>query len=211
MNAPRQPFWGWPGWKHLGRTLVLGMLFALWFALVYGGADYLTGLHHYRIRLHLDADLHLPFLPAAVLGYMSIYPLFWMAPFILRTGPQVRALTATLTLETFCGGVCFLICPGQVAFPVQKDLGAWDVAVRFAQRLALTYNFMPSLHVALSATCVTVYAAKAGWLGKAVLWLWAGIIGLSTLLLHQHYAIDVVTGYGLALAAVRLIYDRFSR
>src|SRR5438132_8359405 len=145
MNAPRQPFWGWPGWKHLGRTFLLGTLFGLWFALVFAGANHVTALHAYRVRLHLDAELAMPFVPAAVLGYMSIYPLFWMAPFILRTGRQVLALTATLTAVTLCGGICFLLCPGQVAFPPQGDLGAWEVSVHFAQRLALLYNFMPSL------------------------------------------------------------------
>src|SRR5207237_8516603 len=85
MTAPRQPFWGWPGWKHLGRTFLLGTLFGLWFALVFAGANHVTALHAYRVRLHLDAELAMPFVPAAVLGYLSIYTLFWMAPFILRT------------------------------------------------------------------------------------------------------------------------------
>jgi membrane-associated phospholipid phosphatase len=205
MSGPGR-FLGWPGWGVLGYAAALGAAQTLCFFVVFGGANYLTGLHPYRVRLHLDAELAIPFVPAAVLGYLSLYPLFCLAPFVLRTRRELAALTRTLAVVTLAAGVCFLLIPGLPVFPPPRDLGGWEGPVLFAKRLALTYNFLPSLHVALTAVCAAVYAMRAGIVGKAVLWLWSGVVSLSTLLLHQHYVVDVVTGYALAWAGVRWVY-----
>ncbi len=208
MKPQPTPFWHWPGWGLLGYTLWLNAGVGLWFGLVYGGADYLTARHSYRVRLHLDGELAIPFVPQAVLVYMSIYLTFGMAPFILRTRQELHALAATLVVVIGFAGVCFLALPGGQAFPPPPDLGYWAGPVRFAQRLSLTYNYAPSLHVAMTAVCLAVYARWARGVGKALLWLWALAVGVSTLLLHQHYVVDVVTGFALAWAGVRLVYDR---
>jgi membrane-associated phospholipid phosphatase len=57
---------------------------------------------------------------------------------------------------------------------------------------------------------VTVYARRAGLPGKMLLWLWAGVIAASTLLLHQHYLLDVLTGAALGWAGARAVYDRWA-
>jgi membrane-associated phospholipid phosphatase len=84
----------------------------------------------------------------------------------------------------------------------------WDGLVRFAKWVARPHNYAPSLHVALSVVCIRVYARHANRAGKVFLWLWAAGIAVSTVLLHQHYLVDVVTGFLLGLAGVRWVYDR---
>jgi membrane-associated phospholipid phosphatase len=210
MTGTTEPFLKWPGWRVLGFGLLLGTAQTLWFALIFGGADFITSLHSYRVRLHLTAELNMPFVPWSVLGYMSIYPLFWAAPFILRSPRELAGLTATLAAVTLLAGICFLLFPADLLFPPSGDMGAWTPLVTFAKRLALEHNLMPSLHVALSVVCVTIYAARTGSLGKVILWLWSLVIALSTLLLHQHYLIDVVTGYGLGIGGVHVLYRRWT-
>ena len=61
----REALLAWPGSRHLAETVALGVLFTVWFALIYGGADWLTGLHGRRVRIHLDAELAIPLVPAA--------------------------------------------------------------------------------------------------------------------------------------------------
>jgi hypothetical protein len=87
-------------------------------------------------------------------------------------------------------------------------MGAWEGLIRFAKELALPHNMAPSLHVALSVVCVAVYVRRAPAPGAVLLWAWSFLIAASTVLLHQHYLIDVLTGYALGWAAVRLVYDR---
>ncbi len=208
MKAPAEPFWGWPGWRHFGLALALSAGMTVYWVLVYGGADWITRLHRHRVRLHLDAELRVPFVPAAVLGYVSIYPLFWAAPFVLRRRRELIAFVLTLAVAVLAAAVCFLLLPADSFFPPPRDMGPWEDMVVLTKALALPHNFAPSLHVGLCVICVILYARRASPLGAALLWLWSGAVALSTILLHQHYLIDLVTGYALAWAAVRLVYDR---
>jgi membrane-associated phospholipid phosphatase len=210
-DAARRPFWQWPGLRHLGHYLLLSVGVTAWGTLVYAGADWITAQHTYRVRVHLDAELAMPFVPASVLGYTALYyPVFWVAPFVLHTGRELRALALTLSAVIGVAGVCFLLVPAEPAFPPTPDCGAWADFVRVAKQIALTYNLVPSLHVTFSVVCVTVYSLYAGALGRTILWLWAAVIAASTLLFHQHFIIDVVTGLLLGLAAVRWVYCRYA-
>jgi membrane-associated phospholipid phosphatase len=208
MSERPEPFWAWPGWRHLGLALVLGSGLGVWWVLVYGGADWAARLHRHRVRLHLDVELHVPFVPAAVVGYMSIYPLMWLAPFILRRRRALIAYVLSLTAATLAASICFLLLPADSFFPVPQEMGAWEGPVVFAKELALRHNFAPSLHVGWCTISVLVYARRAPWPGAALLWAWSLAVAVSTVLLHQHYLIDVLGGYALAWAAVRLVYDR---
>jgi membrane-associated phospholipid phosphatase len=146
-----------------------------------------------------------------VLVYTSIYFLFFASPFIVRGRQEFLRLAIMLDLIVLVGGIGFLLIPGQIAFAPPTDLGHFPNLFRFADGLNLTYNLVPSLHVALSVGCIAVFARKCGPLGKWLLWCWAIAISLSTLLTHQHHVLDVVTGWIVALVAYALCHNRTSR
>lgn len=208
MTKRREPFWEWPGWQHLRLFALLAVAQTIWFGLVFVGCNHLTATRSFRVRVHLDAELELPFVPEAVILYMSIYPLFWIAPFILRTREQLCALAVTLAAVTLIAGICFLLFPAELAFPVHHHLGRFPELFRLADRWNLDYNLMPSLHVALSVVCIAAYAGRTHTIGKMLLWSWAAAISASTLLSHQHHLLDVITGFLLAVGATNLIYRR---
>jgi membrane-associated phospholipid phosphatase len=208
-DAQAEPFFHWPGWGRLGYFARLALAVGAWFSAVFYGADALTALHPYRVRVHLEAELQMPFVPAAVLGYLSLYLPLWGAAFILRSRRELRALAVTLAAVILIAGVCFLVLPADNALPPPpEDLGVWTGLVHGAKQIALEHNMLPSLHVALSVVCLAIYARRARPLGRLLLWLWASVISLSTLLLHQHYLLDVAAGFALGLAGVYLVYDR---
>jgi membrane-associated phospholipid phosphatase len=198
----KRPFLGWPGWPQLREAWLLSALNALWFILVYGGCNWITAQRSLRVPIHLPIELRIPFVPAAVLVYCSIYLLFLAAPFIVRERREFRALIQALAFAILCGGVGFLLLPAQPAFPPPTDLGVWSGAYHFADRLNLDYNMVPSLHVALSVCCVSAFARHAAGFARGLLWMWAGAIALSTLLTHQHHVIDVVLGWALGVASM---------
>jgi membrane-associated phospholipid phosphatase len=207
-----EPFLAWPGWAHLRYALVLSFANTLWFVLVYAGMDALTARRTFRVPVHFPAELAIPFVPAMTLFYMSIYLLFWMAPFVLRTRREFRALVITLAIAIFCGGIGFLLFPADLAFaqPREEELGIWAEMFHLADKLNLTYNLLPSLHVAFAVICVAVFVARAPVAGKVLLWIWAAMVAASTVLIHQHHLLDVATGWLLALVCVRSIFDRFA-
>jgi membrane-associated phospholipid phosphatase len=109
--------------------------------------------------------------------------------------------------------VFFLAAPGDDAFPVQDEtsLGIWAPVVHLARNLALRHNYSPSLHVAFTTICLLIYGRGASLLAKSLLGLWCAGIIASTLLLHQHYLIDVAAGLLLGWLTVRLVYRRMTR
>lgn len=209
MSGGSEPFWGWPGWKHLCFAWLISLAGLAWFVLIYGGADAITAQRSFRVRVYFDAELKIPFVPEAAIIYMSIYPLFLAAPFILRKRREFLALAMTLNFAILIAGICFLLFPAQVAFPPPKDFGAFPNLYHFADRLSLTYNLVPSLHVALTTICIAVFAARTRLVWKILFWIWAVVIAISTLLIHKHHVLDVVTGFVLAWLALKFVYRRF--
>jgi membrane-associated phospholipid phosphatase len=206
-----EPYLAWPGWAHLRYALLLSLANTLWFVLVYAGMDSLTARRSFRVPVHFPAELAIPFVPAMTLFYMSIYLLFWMAPFVLRTRREFRALVITMAVAIFCGGIGFLLFPADLAFapPREEELGIWAAMFHFADKLNLTYNLLPSLHVAFAVICVAIFSARTPVAGKVLLWFWATMVAASTVLIHQHHLLDVATGWLLALVCARSIFGRY--
>jgi membrane-associated phospholipid phosphatase len=202
-----EPFLAWPGWAHLREAALLSLANALWFLLVYGGADRLTAHRAFRVPVHLQAELRLPFVPWMTLFYMSLYGLFLLAPFVLRTRREFRVAVATMAVAIAIAGIGFLLLPAQLAFaPVREEqLGPWAGLYHVADDLNLTYNLLPSLHVTFAVICVAIFSPRAPRPVRVILWAWAFLIAASTVLTHQHHVLDAVTGWLLALLCVRWV------
>lgn len=159
-----------------------------------------------RVRVHLDFELQIPLIPAFTVVYMSIYLLFLAAPFVLRTKKEITTLAMAQAVTILIAGICFLLIPAQLAFAPATDaqLGIWKDLFRFADKINLDYNLVPSLHVALSIVCIEMFAVHAGIGCKLFLRCWGFLIAASTVLTHQHHLLDAATGYLLAFAVVKL-------
>ena len=207
MSNASEPFWGWPGWKHIRFATLVSLAGAWWFIIVYAGCDAITAHRTARIRIHLDSELNIPFVPEMVLLYMSIYFLFLAAPFILRKRQDFLTLAIVLDVIILVGGIGFLLLPAQLAFAPEINLGAFPRLFQFADSINLTYNLVPSLHVALSVACIATYATRTDRMATVLLWLWALANSASTLFTHQHHLLDVVGGWVVAL----IVFRRFGK
>jgi membrane-associated phospholipid phosphatase len=209
----REPFLAWPGWPHLRYAALLSLANTLWFLAVYGGADLLTARRGFRVPVHFAAELRIPFVPWMTVFYMSLYGLFLLAPFLLRTRREFAAVISTMAVAIAVSGIAFLLVPAELAFaPVRDDQpGAWAGIYHVADGLNLTYNLLPSLHVAFAVICASAFSPRAPGPIKAALWLWAFLIAASTVLIHQHHILDVITGWLLALVCVRTVFRRSLR
>lgn len=207
----RPPFFAWPGWPHLGQGLALGAAFTLWFGACYGGASWATSLHALRVPIHTQAELGLPLVPWLLVFYMSIYLLFLAEPFVLRTRRELRALVAAQAFATLAGAVCFVLVPAQTAYAPPGDLGSWTGLYQLADRMNLEFNNLPSLHVALGVLCIAAFAEHAGTSLRRLLWAWAALLSVSTVLTHQHHLVDVPAGWLLAWLSWRQVYLPLAR
>lgn len=211
MTAVTRSMFFWPGWRQLGFATLLGLAELALFEIVYGGTNWITGQHRWRIPLHTPIDLEIPFVPAMTVVYLSLNPLFWMLAFILRTRQQTANFVGTLAATTIIAGGFFLLLPASHAFtrPSSAELGGWLAPYEIMRAVALEYNYLPSLHVAFTTICVRVAQRFANPFEKVILLAWGLAIIISTLLTHQHYLIDVFTGLLLGWFAVTFGYDRW--
>ena len=211
MNGKENSFLDWPGGSNLAYAyFVLGIPSLAWFVFVYAGADYLTGLHDYRVPLYLDAELSIPLIPATTIFYNSLHVSYLVAPFILRTRPEMKSLVLVWFLMTLIGGIVFLMIPFEPGFapPDSSGMGFWRGMFEFADNANLQFNCCPSLHVAWAVATFDIYARSARRPWRLLLWMWSAGVCLSTLFLHQHHVIDVIGGLLLALWGSRIVYPQ---
>ncbi len=207
----RARFLAWPGREIAVYAYgVLTPLLTVVFFAIYGGADLVTGLHDYRVRLHMDWEVQLPLVPWTILFYTSLYPACVLLPLMIRTRPELRAAVWTLIAVTAVGGVVFLACPGQAAWPTPTDaqLGPWRMLYRFVDTINLRHNYCPSLHVAWVVVIAEMACRRGGVLAWIMTWAWVGGVAASTVLTHQHYLVDVVTGLAVGLVGTRCLFSR---
>src|ERR1700686_1841464 len=94
-------------WPHLRYAALLTVLVNVLFVVVYGGADYFTGLRAHRLHLFIPAELSIPLWPWTILVYDSLYLLFVIAPFVLTTRESFRRLALTAAGTIVVAGVLF--------------------------------------------------------------------------------------------------------
>jgi membrane-associated phospholipid phosphatase len=194
--------------KQIRSVVILAVMYSLVFDVLYGGASVLAPYVPWRIRVDFPFEARIPFVPEAAVIYLSVLPLLLMAPFVLRELRHYTALVYALMLETVVGFAGFMLLPVEPS-ELDRTLTATDSALyTFANWLNLEGNFLPSLHVAFAVTAMLAYQERARGVGKAALLIWTGAIAASTLLIHQHYVLDVITGAGLAWACWRFIATR---
>lgn len=190
---------------HLQHFALLSLLIGLEFAVVFYGADWLTGLHSIRIHAYTDAELAIPLVPVMVVPYMTMYVIFWLAPFVLRTTADLDRFAAALSRVIAVAGIAFLVLPAQSGFAaVSAPESIWNPLLQVVSTVSRRHDLVPSLHVALFTVCVGTYARRTNLSVQFLLCGWLAIVAASTLLTHQHHLIDVATGLALGAWGARL-------
>lgn len=194
-------FVAWPGLRHLGYAARLSAAVSLLFLAVYAGADWFTGRRTTHLQLYLQSELAIPFWPAAIVVYDSLYLLFLLAPFVLRTRASFRHLAVSAVAVILIAGCLFLLFPAELGFVRAAVSGPFQPIFDASDRLNLDYNLVPSLHVALAAICLQAFWPSASGSVRAGLAMWGTALALSTLFTHQHHLLDVGAGALLAFVA----------
>ena len=104
-----------------------------------------------------------------------------------------------MLIETIIASIIFLLLPVEVAYIKQETVGFFAPFYTFADKINLTYNELPSLHVAFAYTAAIIFKKKAQQPYRFLLMLWASLIAVSTILTHQHHLLGVMSGILLAV------------
>lgn len=191
--------------RHVAYTLALVVLGFGGFGAIYGFTNVLTEFRDFRVPVHLDLERRIPFVPAMTVVYASLYPMFLLTPFLLKTRAEVHALLKTFWIEVAVGAVFFVVIPADVAYPPNPDAGLFTPVFDVVTSLSMNHNLFPSMHVTFAVTFMTAFArVRLPWLFGA----WGVAICASTVLTHQHHLVDVAGGVVLAFICLRRFYLR---
>ena len=206
--AQAEPLFGLPQSRALAMSVALAAVFAAYFWIIYGACNILAAHAAWRYHVALPFESMIPFVPWAAAVYLTITPFLCLALLVLRTPERMLPLFATLCAEVTVAGVIFCLFPVELSFPPHDVAGAAGIVYGLARTVALTYNCVPSLHVALALTAAWAFAQAGGPRWRLLVWSWAAAIAVSTLLIHQHHLVDLAAGAALTAVCVRYVPPR---
>lgn len=178
-------------------------VFYLTFFPIYFGVGYLAGNIHDRFCLYWPWERDTPLIPWMIWPYLSLFTLFLLPLFHLNPG-QISALSRQSTATLALAGMIFLLIPAQSGFPPTIVDGLHQPIFELLARVDTPHNLAPSLHVAFSALILLECAARTS---PSLAWsyrFWLLLLSVSTVLVHQHHIVDVISGLALALVMRRL-------
>lgn len=184
--------------------LKLSLFQAILFASIYGFTNWLAHQHHFHFRLWHPLELHIPFIPFMILGYISINLLMTVPAFTLSI-EELYALSNSMAWATGIAGFIFLVIPAPIGFVRADVVGEWSGFYKALYEVDNNANTFPSLHItyAYLFARILVFSAKKY---HAFYWMWFLVIASSVLLTHQHHLIDIVGGLILAETCFRKFY-----
>ncbi len=171
---------------------------------VYPLCNWLTAKRDTALNLFIATELRIPFIPEFVWIYLSLYLLFLTPPFFLDH-ERIRTLGRQLVAATVFCGLIFLLLPAQLGFERTIPEGQFYGSL-FANLFAvdLPHNMVPSLHVTFSALILfALMDSPRSPLVRTLFASWLVLICVSTVLVHQHHLLDVVTGLLVAISFYR--------
>ena len=182
------------------------------FLLIYGGVNVITE-HRARFAHIPTAALpwelrYIPFVPAMILPYVSLDPLFAVSFFLCSDKTELRTHTRRLWAAELIACAFFLVFPLTSAFPRTLPDGFFASAFRLLWVADRPYNMAPSLHLAFQCLLLSTYARHTRGVLRATIKLWFLLIGVSTVLTHQHQLLDVVAGQLLGVFCLYVFPDR---
>jgi hypothetical protein len=185
-------------------TLWAGVTGLAFFA-IYPTLNWLTSLRSHRFHLYVEPELGIPFVPQFIWVYLSMYLLF-LVPLFLLPSDRMPALGKQLVASTVVSGVVFLLLPTELGFarviPSDPILASLYRSLFGVDR---PHNMVPSLHVVWSSAIALACIDAAGRLGRVLLSVWLAFLVGSTVLVHQHHILDVIS----ALLLVLLLRRRY--
>ena len=177
------------------------------FLVIYGSCNWITTHRTDVNSFYFNWERNLPFVSFLIPAYLSLDLFFIAAPFLCRTGDELRTYAKRITLAIVLAGICFLLFPLRFAFARPHADGVLGFIFDRFRAVDAPYNLLPSLHAALLLLVADVYVRHLRGLGRTVSIGWFVLIGLSPVLTYQHHVIDIAGGGVLALVCFYFLPD----
>lgn len=205
LGGPRPPscnvrIGGFQTWSRIGIALEF---FFPW-ALLWFGSMFLSSLRSHRYCLALPGEEKIPFVPWMMPWYLSLDLAVPLVIFLAPDLNTLRRVYRSMLLQTLVASCVYVIVPQTLCFDGHERGGVWENLANHTGTTNLGWHAdAPSLHVSFAFTLAWILApawrSAFRWRIGLAVWIWAVGVALSTVLVHEHHLMDVVTGIGLAM------------
>lgn len=149
---------------------------------------------YYDVSFWFEKDI--PFVPAMIIGYFFVFVLVAILFLVIDNMPDFWDMWARFLCMILTCFVIFLVFPVRMNFRPEAGVGqGWIMEmVSFYFWFDKPYNLFPSMHLAASFFSAFYCMRKGrllGWITMAM----AILVGVSVVLVKQHYIMDVVAGF----------------
>lgn len=183
--------------KRTKYLFIFILVYAVW-GILYSLIGHLTSgwqLHDLSVSL----DKSIPFVPSFEYIYFLCYIIPFTPLFVINDSSKMNALIWAFIIMNLVAFIIFLIYPVVVPRPPLNENGlVTTFLINLQQSLDKPVNNFPSLHAANALLIFLLCRGYYKWL-DVVLFFVAFGIGISALLVKQHYILDIISGYLLAL------------
>lgn len=197
----REKWRAWFEWllPSYARPWFFGVVVAL-LGVYYGNTLITDNLTHFDISLPMDGKI--PFIPQFILVYILAY-MFWLINGILVARENKKICTRVLLgviIAEWLALIFFIAFPTTMIRPEVTGTDFCSRIVRLIYRVDRPVNLFPSIHCLNSWVCwrgVGLCKKVPNWYKKFSL-VFALMICVSTVLVHQHVILDIPSGILLA-------------
>ena len=198
--------------KEKASTIWVAFSFSVCFFILWTASHELSALREVRYPLYFDWETTIPFQWWAVPIYFSLDIAATFFALFFRNWKEAMAPVLTVIIQTAMAAPIFVLLPIAVGYQNELHGGVWGEILFTplgAKNISL-WNHAPSLHVAYAFTIAWVLGRKyKGWMPICL--LWAVIISISTMLVHEHHFICVIGGFLLFVATITTVYPYLQR
>jgi membrane-associated phospholipid phosphatase len=163
------------------------------FATCYYPSDWLAEQASSIWIVSMHWELSTPYHPLWFLPYFSAFAVVALLPFYLRTPGEIFCWEKSTVLAILFATPFFLLFPTKSGY-LANDNGIFSPLYEWAILISRHHNLFPSLHVALSFIAINALKRNVGPRTSSFFTAWLVLIAASTLLTHQHHAIDIPAG-----------------
>jgi hypothetical protein len=190
------------------RQLFWAIALSVYFIAIYSTTNLLASQQPAVPSVYFAWERHMPFVPAMIVPYMSIDLFFFFAPFLCAERRQMRVHAMRIIFAVTVAGIIFFVAPLKYGFERPRVEGMFAPIFTLLWSADLPFNLAPSLHLALRTILWPVYVRRTRGTLRLCVKIWFLAIGISTLLVHQHHLIDVVSGVALGMMALYVFDER---
>lgn len=163
-----------------------------------------------RYPLYFAWESQITFQRWALPLYFSLDIAVVLFPFFFATWQKAIVPVGTILAQTAVAAIFFVLVPID---PGYETTGVWGPYFYdfFGVENFSRWNHAPSLHVSYVFTIAWCIGKRYGTITMACAMFWAIWVSISTILVHEHHLLCVISGFALFVFTMATVYPALQR